>query len=294
MTGIIITLLATTFWGLSDFGGSLISKRLPVPFVIAFYEVVGMVALGVVLLLVRPTVPTQEQILVAALAGAAGISGLALFFWAMSRGAMAVVAPIASAGAVIPVIYGIASGDPLTVSIAAGLIMVLVGCVLVSQAHNAEKLSREMHRKSILVAIAAAILFGIYFIGIHDASGGNWIWITFVARAIALPGALAVVLYKRKEISQTLKTANVNILWLVPLGLIDNLATALYALANQHADLSVVAVLGSLYPVVAIILARLVLHEKIKPLQGFGIVLALGGVAFVSAAAVLNKEVGGS
>ena len=284
MLGIAIALAAACTWGLSDFCAGRFSRRVPVLAVLLFVEGAGLVTLLLAVAVVQPSLPGWEQALPAMGAGAAGAVALGLFYQALSIGSMSIVAPLAATGAIVPVVVGIAGGDRVTVLIGAGLLVAFAGVLLASREAEEETAVGEdvpgrsaSSRLSIVLALCAAVGFGLFFIGYDRGAEGGVLWAATLARLAAVPLIVIAVLVTRTALPRG-RTA-----WgLAGNGQLDCAATALYALAATKADLVVVAVVGSLYPVVTVVLARTILKERMGLLQGIGVAAALLGVVLVS------------
>lgn len=283
MLGIGIAFLAACCWGMADFGGGFFSRRHAVPSVLFVIEAGGLAVLAVVMVIVRPPLPDTEQALSGLAAGATGTIALGVFYRALALGSMSIVAPISSTGAVIPVIVGIATGDTITVLIGLGLATAFVGILLASREAEEELGERPRtpaerdERRAILLALCAAVGLGLFFVFYDTAADGGVLWATTMQRAAAVPiiGAALLAIRGRPAPGR-------DGLILFALGVLDCAAIALYAVAANEGDLAVVAVVGSLYPVVTVLMARLVLRERMHPVQAVGVVCALAGVAMVS------------
>ena len=222
--------------------------------------------------------PGGDKLLLALAAGFAGITGLGLFYRALAIGTMSIVAPISATGAAIPVIVGLATGDTLTLLIGLGLTVTMAGVVLASREQSEGEEERAASRASILLAVGAALGFGSFFVLYDGASDDSLLWAMLCIRAVGVPLVGGLVLLNRPAAPGR---RDVGIL--AAAGLLDLCATGLYALANREGALSVVGVVGSLYPVATVLLARAVLGERIRPLQQAGVVLAFVGVGLISA-----------
>lgn len=266
-------------WGLADFMSGLKSRRLGVLLVLLWVEVSGLVVAGTIILASGEPLPDGRTLLYAAVAGAAGTSALGAFYKALAIGTMSIVAPISATGVMLPVIVGLASGDEMTVVIGLGMAVAVSGVLLASR-EEVEELERGgPQRPAVLLALAAAVGFGLYFTLGDIAADGSVLWLLATGRLVAVPFIAALLLRARAPFVPPPSDR-----WqLALIGCADLVATGLYGIATTKGALSVVAVVGSLYPVVTVLLARVVLHERIARLQAVGVVLALLGVAMVSA-----------
>jgi drug/metabolite transporter (DMT)-like permease len=271
-------LAASISWGIADFLGGLKTRQLNVLVVLVISQGVGALLLAVVVALRGEGPPELHYLIYGALAGLCGLAGLAAFYRGMAVGAMAVVAPIAATGAAIPVTVGIASGDRPGALQLAGLVLALAGVVLASREAPEPGANAKLAAGTGL-ALVAALGFGGFFVGLDAASDGDVLWALLAARSVdvVLLLALALVLRPGRELSPR------DLRDIATIGLFDLAANALFAFASEEGLVSLVAVLASLYPVVTIFLARMILRERIQSAQRIGVVLALSGVAAIAA-----------
>ena len=280
MTAVALSLAAAITWGISDFAAGLKSRRLPVAVVLLWVECVGLLAGLTAIIVTAEPLPDARTLVYSAIAGTCGLAGLAAFYRGLAIGKMSVVAPISAAGVTLPVVVGIASGDELGMVVACGLAVTFAGVLLASreQPHD-DRAVRKAGRQATLLALAAALGFGGYFTFGDVAADGSILWLLTFGRLPLLPLIFLVV---RRQ-GHAMVPPRVDRLPLVAIGLVDLTATGLYGLANTHGALAIVAVVGSLYPDVTILLARMVLHERMLRLQAVGVGAALVGIAMVSA-----------
>lgn len=280
VTAVALSLAAATTWGISDFAAGLKCRRLPVAVVLLWVECAGLVAGLTAIVVTAEPLPDGRTLLYAALAGSCGLAGLAAFYRGLAIGTMSVVAPISAAGVTLPVVVGIATGDALGTVVACGLAVTFAGVLLASrEPPHADDIARMAGRQATLLALGAALGFGGYFTFGDVAADGSILWLLTFGRLPLLP--LIFVVVRRQGHAMLPPVA--DRVPLVAIGLVDLTATGLYGLANTHGALAVVAVVGSLYPVVTIMLARVILDERMSRSQGAGVVAALAGIAMVSA-----------
>ena len=217
--------------------------------------------------------PGAEYLAYASLSGLAGIAGLAAFYRGLAVGAMAVVAPISATAAAIPVVVGVATGDRPSAVQATGLVFALVGVVLASREGEVRAATGTG------LALLAAAGFGGFFLAMDVASDGDVFWAILVNRLTGVSLLALAALALRPSLG----VGADGIRALAAVGLLDISANTLYALAATEGLVSIAAVLGSLYPVVVVVLAWLVLRERIRPLQQAGALGAVAGVVLISA-----------
>jgi drug/metabolite transporter (DMT)-like permease len=138
---------------------------------------------------------------------------------------------------------------------------------------------RRAHRDAIALALIAAVAFGLYFLLAHIGTRGGVGWLLMLANVTGVLGVLAIGALTR---SPPRPPPRGDLVVLLLAGGLEFAATGLYGLANRHGQLSVVAVAGSLYPVATVLLARVVLRERLVAAQGLGVGLALVGVALIA------------
>jgi drug/metabolite transporter (DMT)-like permease len=275
---IALAISAAACWGLADFLAGLASRRVAVPIVLLLVQLGGLVVVLTYALLAGAPFFRDGTDVVSSLAGGlSGVVALGCLYRALAIGTMSVVAPISAAGVALPVAVGVATGDHPSAVAAAGLAAIVVGVVLASREGHTDAATKATSRTSVLLALAAAVGFGGWF-ALTDAPVDTSVpWTLVLARSAALPLVAATAWRSRPPLPPRSIA-----LGLAAVGTIDLLATALVGMANTKGALSVVSVLGSMYPMATVVLAAIVLHERLRPPQMLGIALALGGVAAVA------------
>ena len=275
MTPLLLALGASLAWGVADFVGPLVSRRLGMLRVLFWAQLGGVLAIGLAVV-VRGQGPAGWQVLFAICASLGGMLGLFAYYRGMAIGAMSVVAPIAGVSAVIPVVFGIATGDNPSAAQGAGIVFALLGVGLASVEHS------EGQRKiaaGVGLALLAALGFGFYFPWMHAAGKVDFWWASLVFRTTALLIVAAAVAVDRPS----LRVNRRDLAIVVAVGVGDTIGNFLYAASSGHGGLvSLTSVLASLYPVVTVLLAAAVLRERVAPMQRAGIVLTLTGVVLIS------------
>jgi drug/metabolite transporter (DMT)-like permease len=276
--GIAFALAASACWGSADFFGGLKAKRHSALAVLFTIEVSGLIVAAVVMAIAQDPFPSTRAVLCALGAGTAGIVALGAFYRALAIGTMSIVAPISATGVALPVIVGIATGDRPSAVVVLGLIVTTVGVILASREIHEDEEQAAAGRTSIVLALLAAVGFGAYFVGADVAADDSVLWTVVLGRAIAVPVVGFIVLTRAVALPR-----GGDLRVLCAAGAVDLLATALYGVANTHGDLSIVSVVGSLYPIATVMLARAVLDERVRTVQAVGVVAALSGVALIAA-----------
>jgi drug/metabolite transporter (DMT)-like permease len=277
VTAIALALAASLSWGAGDFLGGLASRRASVVTVVALSLAVGLAGISIVVVASRDPAPELGAVVAAMGAGAAGAVGIACLYRGMAIGAMGVVAPISGVAAVAPFSVGLAQGERPSGLQLAGVVAALVGIALVSREPGPAGSGRAA---GVGLALAAATGFGLYFTltdSAADAAGA--LWTVFVSRGTATGLAVVVAL----AVGASLRVSGRLVPIVVAVGLFDVGANVLFGLATTRGLVSVIAVLASLYPVVTVVLARLVLGERASALQRAGAAAALTGAALITA-----------
>ena len=279
MLGLGLGLTSSLCWGVSDFIGGLSARRLPLLFVMVSSQAVGLaVVIGVVA--IRGTgAPALVRLLPAVGGGLAGIAALTSFYRALAIGTMSVVAPIAATGVSVPVVVGIARGDRPAASQLIGIVIAVIGVVLASREHGPGVEDRGASRAGIALALVSAAGFGCYFVGVQSSARADPMWALLASRVAGVALLLVVA-----AVQGGIAVARPGRLWpLALMGVLDVSATGLYAVATRHGLLSVVSVAASLYPLATVLLARVVLGERVRRVQELGIAAALAGVVLMAA-----------
>jgi drug/metabolite transporter (DMT)-like permease len=279
LLGLGLGLTSSLCWGVSDFIGGISARRLPLLFVMVSSQAVGLaVVIGVVA--IRGTgAPGLVRLLPAVGGGLAGIAALTSFYRALAIGTMSVVAPIAATGVSVPVVVGIARGDHPAASQLIGIVIAVIGVVLASREHGPGIEDRGASRASVALALLAAAGFGCYFVGVQSSARADPMWALLASRVAGVALLLVVA-----AVQGGIAVARPGRLWpLALMGVLDVSATGFYAVATRHGLLSVVSVAASLYPLATVLLARVVLGERVRRVQELGIAAALAGVVLMAA-----------
>jgi drug/metabolite transporter (DMT)-like permease len=261
-------------------------------------QAVGLVLVGGFVTIRGEGPPDGQFLLYAALGGVAGTAGIAAFYRGLAVGAMGVVAPISGIAAAIPVSVGVASGERPSGLQVAGIALALVGVALASREEEPapagpegappdttpaaprapSRRPRARVAGGVGLALTSAVGFGVFFVFIDQASEGDAAWAILASRLVGL----SIVVTLAASLRPAPMPRRTDVPALIAVGAFDMMGQSLFAVASTEGLLSVVAVLSSLYPVVTIMLARLVLGERVRALQRAGAVGALAGVALIT------------
>jgi drug/metabolite transporter (DMT)-like permease len=274
---IMLGLAVALSYGAADFFGGLASKRASLASVIVVSQILGIPVLLVLLPLVGGH-PTLRGIGLGAIGGLGGGFGLACLYRGLARGRMSVVAPITAIGAaVLPVLFGLATGERPTYLALVGVLLALVAVVLVSRVEGDEAQAGG-GRSSLVLAALGGVGFGIVFICLARTGRNVGLWPLVGTRAASVSMLALGALVTRRP----LRPPRPVMPTVVAAGALDMTANVLYVLAVKQGLLSLVAVLSSLYPAATVVLARVVLRERIGRLQLGGLALAGAGVLLIA------------
>jgi uncharacterized membrane protein len=277
--GIGLGLLSSVAWGISDFLGGLQTRRISALTVLLVTQPVGLVlALAVALALGGDPLSSGDAAIAVA-GGVAAVLALGAFYRAMALGSVSVVATIGALGVLVPVAVGLVQGEEPAPPQAVGAALAIGGVVLVAREPDPEW--RAANRVAVGLAALAALGFGLFFAALDASSGDQPAWTIVAARA----GGVAALLAGAVAFRPAMAIAPDMYAALVTIAFCDIAANSLCALATQRGLLSLVAVAGSLYSAVTVILARVFLREQLAPPQRTGVVVALAGVALIAAGA---------
>jgi drug/metabolite transporter (DMT)-like permease len=275
---VVLALASAVVYGGADFLGGLASRRASVFGVVALSQVVGLVALLALLPWLGGPVDGADLAWGAA-AGAAGGGGLVVFFRTLARGVMSVIAPVtAVTAAAVPVVVGLFYGDTVGVWPAVGIGVALVAVVLVSAEGGLSAL-RSARPAALAPALAAGSLFGLFFVLLDRTTADAGLTPLVAARIASV--ALVVVLALGGR--QSLRVTRPALPLVAVSGIGDMSANALFLLATQaDGRLAITGVLASLYPVSTVVLAQLVLRERLVGAQVAGLLCAVGAVVLIT------------
>lgn len=275
---------SAVLYGAADFIGGLATRRVSTIPVVLVSQLSGLILLALILPVLPDASPSPPDLLWGAVAGLTGGVGVALLYRALAIGTMAVVAPTTAVCAVaIPVVFSILLGERPVPLAAAGIVLGIVSIVLVSQQQSpspAERQDSAAPRKyppGIGTALASGVAIGFFFLALAQTDSEAGMWPLLVARSLAVVLFSGAALVGRQSIRMPWRMLGLATVC----GLIDMLANALYLVAAREGPLSVVVTLSSLYPASTVLLARIILRERLNRLQIFGVGCALAAVVLI-------------
>jgi drug/metabolite transporter (DMT)-like permease len=273
---LLLALLSSVFWGGSDFLGGTMTRRLPALLVVGASQLIGGICV-VALALAREEFDAPLRYLPwGVAAGLVGALALVAFYAALAAGTMGVVAPIAALGAVVPVLAGLGQGERPDMLQLAGIGIAILGVVLAS----GPELSGASGPRPVVLAVFAAVGFGFALFFLFEGSKTSPLMTAVTMRAASVPVIAVLLVTVFRPTGARLSRRDLPLIALIGIG--DVAANLAFAEASTGELVSIVAVLGSLYPVVTVLLARVIHGERLAGVQNLGIVLALGGVALIA------------
>ena len=275
---ILMALCSSIVWGTSDFLGGLLARRIASYVVVALSQAIGLLAVTVVAIAVGGFGDGDPWLGWSVLAGVTGSLGLVTFYMALATGTMGIVSPIASLGAIVPVAVGLARGESPSVVTSAGVAVALAGAI----AASGPEIRGGVGARPVALAVVAGIGFGTSMVFLARAAEESAVMALWGMRATSVTG-LAIGIGVAMALGRRYAVRPRDGLPLLFTGVGDAGANLLFSLASLRGYISVVAVLASLYPVMTVLLAGLVLKERLLPVQKVGVVAALAGVVLVSA-----------
>ena len=277
----LLALLAAVFYGAADFLGGITTRRATMIGAVLVTQGAGLA----VLLLVTPLLPdahlTRTDVIFGALGGITGSVGVGLLYLALAIGPMSVVAPVtAVCAAIVPLGVGLMLGERPDPWAALGVLLALIAVALLSQTETA---GDERHAapsrlgQGIRVALASGVAVGLFFVAVAQTTADAVMWPLAISRVVSLTMFLALAV-------ATGRPAGVPRAAVAPAlacGALDMLANALYLVAVRQGQLGLVATLASLYPASTVLLARIVLGERLGAWQQLGVAGAVGAIVLI-------------
>ncbi len=278
---VVLSLACALAYGLSDFIGGLLSRRIS-PWTVAVVGQSAATVLTLALALAVPGDPTGSDWWWSVLAGVGSGTGTAFLYRGLGAGSMSVVAPVSALfAALVPVAIAVTGGER-----PAGLTWLGVACALpaiwlVSRVDDHPDSGPAGRRRSSELAdgLLAGLGFGVLFSALGQVPEGAGFGPLTLTQATAVVATIVLAMALRAPWLPRGRAAGQAVV----VGAIGTAAIALFLLATQTGLLTVAAVLSSLYPATTVLLAALVLHERIGRGQAAGLALAAASVALVAA-----------
>jgi drug/metabolite transporter (DMT)-like permease len=290
---------AAVTYGIADFAGGLAARRASVLVVTVVAQAAGLLSLLLVIGAVAGR-PTPSAFGFGAIAGIAGASGLLLYLRALSVGPMGVVAPLSAVvGAGLPLAVGVVGGERLGPVSVLAVVVALVAILLATAGTRKDAAAST----GLLLGLAAGVGFGLFFVGLDATPPDSGLWPLLAGRVVSVTLLAGLVLRHRLPLPTRSRAATLApsespvstrrvvhsrtpapVVLMVVSGVFDTSANVLFLVATRLGDLGISAVVVSLYPVVVVLLARVVLGERLSRTQLVSAVLALTASALLAAA----------
>jgi len=278
LLSILFGLGAALGWGAADFTGGLASRRTGAYRAVLYGEAVGLVFIVVALFVIREPLPNLAPLGMALFAGAIGTTGLLMLFHAMESGKMSIATPVSALmAATLPVLAGtLLEGFPgLLTFLGFGLSLSAIWLISREEGNHSRILD---HLSDLRLPLLAGIGFGTYFILVHEAAQQSTYWTMFASRIGGVLVMFVFMLARRK----TWRVARDAGPLIILNGFLDIAGNGFYIFASQAGRLDVAAVLSSLYPAATVILAAILLKERVARSQAIGILLVLIAIIFLT------------
>ena len=270
MLSIIYGLLSAIGWGAADFTGGLASKKSSPYQVLFLAEIAGILPLVIIVLIVRAPLPALPAWLWSGLASTVGTLGLLILYRALAEGQMTIAAPVSALlAAIIPVLVGaLTEGLPRPITLL-GFGLALASVWIISQ--NGETKGLRLNLRGLRLPLISGLFFGAYFVLIHQATTEAFYWPLVSAR---LAGTLVMVIFAASVRGTMLPTRSV---WPIVIlgGMLDVIGNVFYVFSANAGRMDTASVLGALYPASTVVLAWIILHERLSRSQWIGIALCL-------------------
>ena len=281
---VVLGLLVAAAYGSADFFGGLSSKKASVSAVVVLSQAMGMPFLAV-LVAVAGGEATSRVLLLGAGAGAVGGVGLLCLYRGLSIGRMSVVAPITAVGAaLVPVAWGLLQGERPGRLALVGVVLAIVAVGFISR--TGDEVVDGSHaagpsdaRPYLVLAIVAGVSFGGVFVLLAETGDDAGFWPLVAGRLTSITLLTIGGVAAKQSFRPGGRSA---LLPIAAAGVLDMTANAIYLLAARRGLIALVAVLSSLYPASTVLLARLVLKERLLGLQIAGLGLAAAGVTLIA------------
>ena len=279
----LLALGSALLYGAADFTGGLTTRRAGTIPVVVLSQASGLVLVALLLPLLPEASPTRADMLWGIAAGLTGGIGVALLYRALAIGIMAVVAPTTAVCAVtIPVVTSVLMGErPVPLAIA-GIALGILSIILVSQQRATDPAEAgdqpvRPRRSGVGTALISGVAIGFFFLTLAQTKANAGMWPLLASRGVSVLLFVAIALAGRISLRMPAPAVRLAVIC----GIMDMLANALYLLAGREGPLSIVVTLSSLYPASTVLLARVVLGERLNLLQISGVGCALAAVVLI-------------
>lgn len=275
-------------YGFADFFGAIASRKLSSVLVTAVSGIVGFFFLLAMIPFFGANF-SQQAVITGIAAGVASAIGITALYASLAIGPISIISPLGAVlGALVPMTFGFFIGDRFGPAAWLALALILVAVVLVGFIPGADV--RLPSAKGLALAFVAGAGIGTILIVLKFSPSDSGLASVLVMRLVSA-GLLNILLLvtwmrlRRRKGSSPKNVVAGKFWWaVIAAGIFDSSANIFFTLALRSGSLSVVSVLTALYPLGTIILARLILKERIARIQMFGVLLALSGSAILAVA----------
>ena len=272
----LIALASSLVFGASDFIGGVASRRESVFRVTAWGQLVGLTVGLALAAVVAADRVTGGDVAASLAAGVTTSFSVVCFYTALSRGTMSIVAPITGVlGASVPALYGIGRGDDTPLTTGVGLLIAILAILLVTYDDDREG---AVGRDVVALAAIAGVGFGLFFIALEQTDSAAGLWPVVIARVVSVPVTTLLALRFTGGVSLQPVTRRLA----AAAGASEMAANALILVALRRDELAVASVFGSLYPVGTVVLAWLLLRERLRTVHLLGVALAVAALVMVA------------
>ena len=270
--------LSALMYGAADFCGGMAARKAPLPAVLASSQAVGLVVAAVASLAFGFHLTAPSDLAWGALAGVSGAAGIAALYYALATTVVAVASPLAAVtGAVIPVLLGVAAGERPGSLAWVGIGMGVFAIALLTAGPSKSPREREV-RRAALLGVLAGLGFGLFFFSVSRTSHASGLWPLVAARVATVSLVVLFAVAARRP----LRLSKASLPMVLLSGGLDMGANIAFLLASRSGMLSISAAVAALYPGPTVILAWILLKERVTAPRVVGLALALAGVALIS------------
>jgi len=268
---------AAACWGAADFGGGYAARGATPLAAVVVSQTTSLIVALAILAVVGEQLPAPRALAWAGLAGASGLMALVFLYRALATRAMGPVSAIATlVGVAVPVVIGVLTGDRLRASDIAGMGCAIVAIAMVTRPSGAIRIGRD----GVALALLSGIGAGGFFVCMgqsSDAGGATW-WPVIAGRTTSVLLAIGLTTVLR-QVASTARSASPL---MALIGVVDMVGVMFFLVASAQGPLGVAVVLSSQYPAVTMLFARVVLHQRLAPIQMAGMVVALIGIGLIA------------
>jgi drug/metabolite transporter (DMT)-like permease len=284
LLAIIFGLASALGWGAGDFSGGLASRRGDVYVVIVISQLFSFALLVLLAVLSGEAIPASGDLLIGGVGGIIGAIGLVMLYRALASTAMGLVAPVtAVVAAGLPVVVAAFTEGLPAPHHFLGFAAALAGVWFISRGSH-ETDSRDVSVRDLLAPLLAGAMFGLFFILIDRVSERSVYWPLVAARTASITLISATILANpgRRRPPAGARPLSRQLPLLVLTGVLETSGNVFFALATAAGRLDIASVLASLYPAGTVLLAWLVLKERLGPQQWAGVGASLVAIVLIA------------